>query len=108
MIVAEKSTVTSLDMGLGTIDKYVEEYLTKLGLQDDIGKVYSREYLEEYFIPKLKDSGKYSEDLIDRIFSERFAFSDALLRFKPFENVGQFSNLNDNSNLKNDTFYLCH
>lgn len=92
---SEKSTVTSLDMGLGTIDKYVEEYLTKLGLQDDIGKVYSREYLEEYFIPKLKDSGKYSEDLIDRIFSERFAFSDALLRFKPFENVGQFSNLND-------------
>lgn len=94
---SEKSTATVLDVGMGIIDNEVRDFLKNNGYKDLIGKVLSRNYFEDYFLPSLKlEHPDIDINAIKKmILNERFSFSDALLGFDELKNVGQISNLND-------------
>ena len=96
---SEKSTANVADIGLGLIDTNLEKKLISYGLGNDIGKVYSREYLEEYMLPSLVQNGtltaKEAKDLRKQILKERFSFSDMLSsEYTEFNGVGQFLAVN--------------
>lgn len=101
---SEKSTVNSLEVGLGSIDTSLLEDLrdelkdTDINIDSLKGKILSREYLEDYLFPKLKN-----KELKNRILNERFSLSDALQGFKEFKGYGM---LLDVDVMKHESFSM--
>lgn len=88
---SEKSTVNAMDIALGTLDTSLAAELETRGFGNLRGKYISKEYLEEYLLPSVKDG----EALKERILKERFALSDAITELFPeFEDIAQITNVN--------------
>ena len=94
---SEKSTIDTMDMAVGSIDKHLPEILHSLGLDGLKGQYLSRSYIEymnDYLIREKHLSPDNAKTLIDRVLKERFAFSDALQdQYALFKGVSQVTAL---------------
>lgn len=105
---SEKSTVETLAMGIGTVDKDMARYMKTIGEEDAIGKVLTKDY-EDFVISKIMEKYTYkdSAEIIDKYFREKHAFSDALMRVNGFEDVSQIGAL-DNLKHKSLSMPITH
>lgn len=88
---SEKSTVDTMDIAFGTVDKGLVKELDRHGLTGLKGKYLSRDYIEQYIAPKL---GKDANTIIDRMLKERFILSDTIQEMFPkLKGISQYTSL---------------
>ena len=101
---SEKTTIDSMKLAIGDIDQGLSKYLKENGMGDIVGKVVKKDYLDEVvektlekkIKEKYKDPDKVKEELekvMDAIFSERYALSDAIHEIDVFKDVNFITNL---------------
>lgn len=91
---SEKTTIDSMKLAIGEIDNKLAEMLTEKGMGDIVGKVVSKDYLDEVVTKELEE--KFGEDagnILNRIYKERYAFSDAVHQIDIFKDVNFITNL---------------
>lgn len=89
---SEKTTLAGMHLQVGEIDSRLALLLQEAGHGDLIGNVTNLSYINEYLIPSL-DGNQNKEEIINRLFNERYAWSDALQNFEQFNGVGIISNV---------------
>ena len=87
----EKSTVETLAMSVGSLDKDMSNFL-KGKDEDLLGKVLSKDY-EEEILSKYKDANINGKSFMERYFSEKHGYSDYLTEMYGFEDVSQYASL---------------
>ena len=106
---SEKTTIDSMKLAIGEIDKDLAKELKAIGEDDIIGKVVSKDYLDEFVArrieqrylrheylkenPNEKLAKEKAKNLMDRIYNERYAFSDAVHQIDVFKDVNFITNL---------------
>ena len=95
---SEKTTVDSMKLAVGEIDSKLKTQLINNGMGDIVGKVVSKDYLDEVVNVELRRKfGKdYAANIMDRILKERYAFSDAIHEIDAFKDVTFITNLDMN------------
>ena len=95
---SEKTTIDSMKLAIGEIDSVLKQALINNGMGDIVGKVVSKDYLDEVVSTELIDIfGKNNaQKIMDRILKERYAFSDAVHAVDAFKDVTFITNLDVN------------
>lgn len=95
---SEKTTIDSMKLAVGEIDSELKQKLINSGMGDIVGKVVSKDYLDEVVSVELsrKFGKKHAATLMDRIFKERYAFSDSVHEIDAFKDVTFITNLDMN------------
>lgn len=86
---SEKTTIDSMKLGIGEIDKGLANRLKEAGFNDVLGKVLDKDYLDDTFKKQL--IGKFGEteagSIMDKIYNERYAFSDSVHSLDMFKDT---------------------
>lgn len=82
---SEKTTVESMKLAIGDIDKNLANTLKQHGFDDVVGKVVRKDYLDEVLYKQLEEKGLNAREIMDAILKERYAFSDALFEIDAFK-----------------------
>ena len=91
---SEKTTIDSMKLAIGEIDKSLAEKLADAGMGDIVGKVVSKDYLDEVVARELEEKfGEDAANVLNRIYQERYAFSDAVHQIDAFKDVNFITNL---------------
>lgn len=95
---SEKTTIDSMKLAVGEIDSELRQKLVNKGMGDIVGKVVSKDYLDEVVSVELRR--KFGKDeaitIMDRILKERYAFSDSIHEIDAFKDVTFITNLDMN------------
>ena len=95
---SEKTTIDSMKLAVGEIDTKLRQDLIDKGMGDIVGKVVSKDYLDEVVSVELRR--KFGKDeaitMMDRILRERYAFSDSVHEIDAFKDVTFITNLDVN------------
>lgn len=95
---SEKTTIDSMKIAVGEIDSGLRKTLINNGMGDIVGKVVSKDYLNEVVSVELSRTfgKKGAANILDKIFKERYAFSDAVHAIDAFKDVTFITNLDVN------------
>lgn len=95
---SEKTTVDSMKLKVGEVDKELKNFLIANDMSDIVNKVVKKDYLDEVVYSELEDKLGVSkaQEVMDRILKERYLFSDAIHNIKDLEDVNFITNLNYN------------
>lgn len=95
---SEKTTIDSMKLAIGEIDSSLKNKLIDNGMGDIVGKIVAKDYLDEVVYKELKDTfGKdEARNIMDKIFKERYAFSNAVHEVDAFKDVTFITNLDVN------------
>lgn len=92
---SEKTTIDSMKLAVGEIDTGLAKVLSSNGMDDIVGKVVDKDYLDEVVYRQLKDKfGKKGANIyMERILKERYTFSDAVHEIDAFKDINFITNL---------------
>lgn len=95
---SEKTTIDSMKIAVGEIDSELRKTLMDNGMGDIVGKIVSKDYLDEIVSAELYKTfdDKEAANILDKIFKERYAFSDAVHVIDEFKDVTFITNLDIN------------
>lgn len=91
---SEKTTLDSMKLAVGEIDTDLANQLRKHGLGDVVGKVFSKDYYDDVLSYEIDAAfGTGAGAIKDRLFKERYAFSDAVQAIDAFKNTQVITSL---------------
>ena len=95
---SEKTTIDSMKLAIGEVDRELKQVFVNSGMGDIVGKVVSKDYLDEVVYKELitQFGTEGANTVMDRILKERYAFSDAVHAIDAFKDVTFITNLDVN------------